>query len=60
MAEIRSLVEADSAVTKSLLAALVRLLLGVWSRVDPYSPDAVIGATVQLQPGWIGMRSAFE
>ena len=29
MAEIRSLVEADSAVTKSLLAALVQLLLGV-------------------------------
>ena len=41
MAEIRSLVEADSAVTKSLLAALVRLLLGVWSRVDPYSPEQV-------------------
>ena len=41
MAEIRSLVEADSAVTKSLLAALVQLLLGVWSRVDPYSPEQV-------------------
>jgi len=41
VAEIRSLVEADSAVTKSLLAALVRLLLGVWSRVDPYSPEQV-------------------
>ena len=41
MAEIRSLVEADSAVTKSLLAALVRLLLCVWSRVDPYSPEQV-------------------